>query len=1036
MCWFADTTAVVLALGELEEMLSTKHLEFFFPSRLPLPPILHIWIVIVALVDSSSLLLGGSVSVSALVFSSAPARVLWLPATTCRIMRTNFFSCSPRPLEPRRPQAKVRTTNPDLERREQLGVDKQRKSEEEPDKARTVPRTDRARTEKQFQKLGLAENDKVVADMQNFDDRLKAFQDVVLEATKTAATRECWQADLEKREKILKFQEAALDERRQQTTDLETTMGKRLEDVERREKEVAKREKAIRAKKFVVFPPGEKICAETGDEDLADGGEIFPRGIVAGRNVAHPLHFSETLNFTSGGGGRGGCGPALVVDAGDFRVLDGAKERKQLGGLLQALRNDGEGVEERLVDLQRRAEQERLRVVGAAVKIQAVARFIIAQRQAKQLRAPKWIRRGRDWIQSCRERLGPVTRRGGGAGRRVSFAVDLAVVVDAGDFRVAVDSIPPVRSRCTVRTVDGFPTDLYHLGNYDPLAKWVVAALRRKIDFVLLQQSARVCFPDYPHRRAARTVLKLGQIAQMEERTRAGCDIRGIPYGSSFADAECPSVARYCDATTGWCGLAPVTTGSRVYNYKDKPICLSVTSVATTPPLAAYLVPHCTAGQKGLISTPALDPSSNATAADQTKCSLSQACAIPEPLLYYHGQPALAEFYVGLNSASLNRYAAGHSSSGGALSPAAEVALHEEFAETTSWQVLDVLSANTSYERPVSADFNRGMLWEGVFGTFAREKVIWRAEMLVELPPTGGLSVPDLCSYVDTVLLGCAVLASPQPSGLPASTLLVAFEKRTALLPDPAIDLSTYSSAQLAAMEEEAGPESLLKPEFGIVNLFEFARKYDPKLLRWRKSNSGLILTSLAQIQKKLVYPHIAKFAGRYGLVGKHVELLPSGAQYTHWGAGVNIHDFNIVYQHAEAARGKGTWQIVLQETFFGPGAQRNAGTRPLGPFCSEKTGFCEVTRGVQTLTRAPGGNVAFHGGVVCWDGNRLVYPHRAGFRPVSHHCHSRVCAVHITVSCQSDAQSISPRHAIMGPRRAPDREGPSAGGWNKEVLA
>ena len=434
--------------------------------------------------------------------------------------------------------------------------------------------------------------------------------------------------------------------------------------------------------------------------------------------------------------------------------------------------------------------------------------------------------------------------------------------------------------------------------------------------------------------------------------------------GSSFADAGCPSVARYCDAATGWCGLAPVTTGSRVYDYKTN--CVSVTSVTTAVPIAAYLVPDCTAGEKRLISTPALDGTSNATAADQTKCGVSQACAIPEPLLYYHGQPALAEFYVGLNSASLNRYAAGHSSSGGALSPAAEVALHEDFAETTSWRVFDALSANTSYERPVSADFNRGMLWEGVFVTFAREKVIWRAEMVVGLPPTGGLSVPDLCAYVDTVLLGCAVLASPQPSGLPASTVLVVFEKRTAFLPDPAIDLSAYSSAQLAAMEEEAGPGSLLKPEFGIVNPFEFAHKYDPKLLRWRKSNSGLVLTSLAQIQKKLVYPHTAKIAGRYGLVGKHVELLPSGAQYTHWGAGVNIHDFNIVYQHAEAARGKGTWQIVLQETFFGPGAQRNAGTRPLGPFCSEKTGFCEVTRGVQALTRAPGGNAAFQDGAVC----------------------------------------------------------------------
>ena len=97
-------------------------------------------------------------------------------------------------------------------------------------------------------------------------------------------------------------------------------------------------------------------------------------------------------------------------------VLDATKTA---GGMMR---------EEERLDLQRRAEQERL-LVAAAVKIQAVRRGIFARGEVVKLRVPYWIQRGTDWIQSHRERLGPVTRRAGGTGRRVSFALDPVEVV-------------------------------------------------------------------------------------------------------------------------------------------------------------------------------------------------------------------------------------------------------------------------------------------------------------------------------------------------------------------------------------------------------------------------------------------------------------------------------------------------------------------------------------------------------------------------------------------------------------------------------
>ena len=83
------------------------------------------------------------------------------------------------------------------------------------------------------------------------------------------------------------------------------------------------------------------------------------------------------------------------------------------------------------------------RLVEAAVRIQAVARGIIAQGEVERLRVPEWIQRGGDWIQSRRERLGPgvMRRSGGGTGHGATFPLGVYNHLAWGEERFVVDIV-------------------------------------------------------------------------------------------------------------------------------------------------------------------------------------------------------------------------------------------------------------------------------------------------------------------------------------------------------------------------------------------------------------------------------------------------------------------------------------------------------------------------------------------------------------------------------------------------------------------
>ena len=79
---------------------------------------------------------------------------------------------------------------------------------------------------------------------------------------------------------------------------------------------------------------------------------------------------------------------------------------------------------------------------------------------------------------------------------------------------------------------------------------------------------------------------------------------------------------------------------------------------------------------------------------------------------------------------------------------------------------------------------------------------------------------------------------------------------------------------------------------------------------------------------------------------------------------------------------------------------RRNRSSCANSPLCSRTDcgGGFSAGRGGIKVRRQVGGIILIIMEVV-WDGNRLAYPHRAGFRSVSDECHSRICAVHVTGS-------------------------------------